>query len=154
MSYPHIKSAYIMLRALKVLSYKNAILTISPYIETHNANEEMREIIYQLFNTDAATADHLIAMKKGGKKTVDNIIGLCKGCNQLKSAKSISTWYSLHLGVRHNFINQIYVIDKMSKQGQIEGYENWAHDIAEQMFESTRGKYDIRKDFPKKEGKE
>jgi hypothetical protein len=114
-----------------------------------NPKAELAETIYEIFNMDAATADHLNAMKKGGANTIYNMIGLCRACNIQKGSKSVNSWYTTHPGVRKNLLPHMKVVDKMSKDGIISGYEDWATQIAEQMYDSTHGKYDIRNEFIK-----
>ncbi len=146
LSYPKISAAYSLFRSLDILAYKATVLSSPNFIE-HNPKAELAETLYELFNMDAATADHLIAAKKGGAKTPDNMIGLCRSCNYLKGSKSVNTWYTYHPDVRKNFYNHVKVVDNMSKDGIIKGYEDWARQIAEKMYKETNKRFDIRNEL-------
>ncbi len=148
LSSPNIVAIYSLLRSLNRLSYRAKVLTRPPFMQP-NPKAELAETIYELFNMDAATADHLNAAKKGGANTIYNMVGLCRGCNIQKGSKSVNSWYITHPGVRRNFLSHMKVVDKMSKDGIISGYEDWAKQIAEQMYNGTNGKYDIRDEFNK-----
>ena len=105
--------------------------------------------MFNFFKTDVATGDFLLASKKGGKGLKENLIGLCKGCNNMKSNKGVEAWYTQVLSVRKNFRKQLHVIDEMAKSGKIEGYDDWAKSISNAMYTLTRGRYDIRDEFDK-----
>ena len=94
-----------------------------------------------------ATVDHLIPGSKGGEGDKYNLIGLCKHCNKLKSHKEVRNWIAENKKAVENIRKQLLVIDKMAKSGQIEGYDDWAKNIALKIYESTSGKYDLREDF-------
>ena len=105
-------------------------------------------IMYKIFTADIATGDHLIARARGGDDSTDNIIGLCKACNRIKSRSSASTWYFNNPTVDRNLSRQLKIIDGMAKSKRISGYDNWAHNIAEVMYEATHGVFDVRELYP------
>lgn len=110
-------------------------------------NDYIRNIAYNLFASDTATADHLIAYNQGGEGSRYNLIGLCKACNKLKSDKSVIAWYDQHTMVKRNLPKQLEVIDEMARYGELDGYDDWASGIAKTMYDETKGKCDIRDMF-------
>ena len=140
------KAAYKLLTDLKEVAHINSISKISEYDE--NDKDEIYSIVFKIFRSNVATADHLVAAVNGGDSSKDNLIGLCKGCNTLvKSKKNIYSWYSQNYNVRTNLRKQLHIIDDMAKAGQLEGYNDWAKKIAQTMYENTYRKYDIREEF-------
>ena len=110
--------------------------------------DEIYTILFKIFSSNSATGDHLVARSNGGIDTKENTVGLCKACNQMKSKSNPNVWYFSNPGVEHNLPRQLMVIDSMAKKGQLEGYENWAHNIATIMAKETRGKLDLRELYP------
>jgi hypothetical protein len=104
-------------------------------------------IVFNIFKTNIATADHLLATSKGGSESTDNLIGLCKTCNKIKSQKDVKTWIIDNKRVAKNIEKQLKVIDKMAKNKQIEGFDDWAEKISQKIYIMTEGKIDIRKEF-------
>lgn len=137
------KGIYSLLSDLKTIAYKMSL--IQPVSQYDNDDKDpVFTILFNLFKSDVATADYLVATKKGGKGSKDNLIGLCKGCNTLKNNKGVSAWYAQHINVRKNFHKHLEVVNEMAKEGIIEGYDDWAASIAQSMYELTRERYDIR----------
>ena len=140
------KSVYVLLNDLRTVAYRSSL--IMPNDKYNNSDKNpVFTLLFNMFKSDVATGDLLIAAKKGGKTSKDNQVGLCKGCNNLKSNKSVEAWYTQVLSVRKNFRNQLHIIDNMAKEGLLEGYDDWARTIAETMYEATRGRYDLRDEF-------
>ncbi len=104
-------------------------------------------VVFNIFKTNIATADHLLATSKGGSESTDNLIGLCKTCNKIKSQKDVKTWIIDNKRVAKNIEKQLKVIDKMAKNKQIEGFDDWAEKISQKIYIMTEGKIDIRKEF-------
>ena len=129
---------------LRLLSYKNSLSKT----EDRNAQQDkdaFYTIVYNIFKPSVATVDHLVAMSRGGASDKYNYIGLCKPCNSiLKSRSDIYHWYQRVSGVRKHMHKQLGVIDKMAKEGNLEGYEDWASVIAQKMYDETLGRYDVR----------
>ena len=132
---------------LRVLSYKNSLSKT----EDRNAQSDKDDfytIVYNIFKPSVATVDHLVAMSRDGTSDKYNYIGLCKPCNSiLKSKSNIYHWHQRVYGVRKHMHKQLEVIDKMAKEGKLEGYDDWASVIAQKMYEGTFGKYDLRHRF-------
>lgn len=142
------KPVFVLLNDLKLIAYKSATIDVDTQFDNSD-KDKIFTLLFNMFKFDVATADHLHAVKKGGIKKKENLIGLCRGCNSLKSNKSVEGWYTQTYPVRINLRKQLQVVDEMAKNGLIEGFENWANGIAEDMYNSTRGKYDIRNEFKK-----
>ena len=140
------KSVYVLLNDLRTVAYRSSLIMPNDKYENADKNPVFT-LLFNMFKSDVATGDLLIAAKKGGKISKDNQVGLCKGCNNLKSNKSVEAWYTQVLSVRKNFRNQLRIIDNMAKEGLLEGYDDWARTIAETMYEATRGRYDLRDEF-------
>lgn len=137
------KGVYVLLDDMKKVAYKTTLVRQNNTYE--NADKDpVFTILFNLFKSDVATADYLVAAKKGGKSTKDNIVGLCKGCNSLKNNKGVAAWYAQNLNVRKNFHKHLDVVDAMAKDKLIEGYDGWAREIADKMYELTHSRYDIR----------
>lgn len=142
----NIKSISTLLRDFAILNYKyQMVYPIGRDIKTKN--DYIRNIAYNLFASDTATADHLIAYNQGGEGSRYNLIGLCKACNKLKSDKSVIAWYDQHTMVKRNLPKQLEVIDEMARYGELDGYDDWASGIAKTMYDETKGKCDIRDMF-------
>jgi len=140
------KSIIILISDINKICYKASLINVNKMYNA-NDNEEIYTILFNLFKSDVATANHLIAPAKGGKNDKSNLIALCKSCSTLKRNKSVKSWYSQNIDVRKNFLKQIKTINDMSKEGKIEGFDDWAKDISQTMYENTNHIYDIRKNF-------
>lgn len=140
------KVIYMLLNDLKTVAYRSSL--IMPNDKYDNADKNpVFTLLFNMFKSNVATGDLLVAAKKGGRASKDNQVGLCKGCNNLKSNKSVEAWYTQVLSVRKNFRTQLHVINEMAKEGLLHGYDDWAKGIAETMYEQTRGRYDLRDEF-------
>lgn len=140
------KGVYMLLNDMKTIAYKSLIIT--PNDKYDNSDKSpLFTLLFNIFKTDVATGDLLMPLKKGGSQSKDNIIGLCKGCNLIKSNKGVEAWYTQLLSIRKNFRKQLHVIDGIAKDGKLKGFDSWAKDIAVSMYSLTRGRYDIRDEF-------
>lgn len=137
------KAVYVLLDDLRKIAFINSLSKYSE-LDQKCDKDPVETIVFNMFKTDVFTVDHLVSMAKGGSRTKDNLIGLCKYCNTLKSEKGVRAWYVENFDVRRNFHKQLLVVDDMAKKGLLEGYDSWASDIAQKMYELTYGKYDIR----------
>lgn len=137
------KPIYVLLEDLKRVAYMNSLAKINEYSDQID-KDPAYTIVYNIFKADVATGDHFIAAYNGGEGDKENLIGLCKACNFLKGRKSAATWFSQNHTVRQNFHKQLLVVDQMSQDGLIEGYEGWAKRRAEQLYELSNGLYDKR----------
>lgn len=140
------KSTSVLLYDLNKICYKNTLTRPNGYYD-NNDNDAVHTVLFNMFKSDVATADHLIAAAKGGDNSKDNLIALCKTCNNLKSNIGVGSWYSQHYNVRKNFLNQLKVIDNMAKSGELKGFDDWAKNIAQTMYEQTNHIYDKRSEF-------
>ena len=140
------KALYVLCTDLKEVAYKYGLIK---EIETDSLDKDkIYSIVFKLFKFDVATADHLVAASKEGHKSSDNLIGLCKGCNSIvKANKSVHSWFSQNYYVRFNLRKQLHTINNMAKEGLIDGYDDWAKNMADKMYELTGHKYDIRDEF-------
>ena len=140
------KNIIVLISDIHRVCYKASLVAINNSYNIDD-NDALYTILFNLFKSDVATADHLIALMKGGDCSKDNLIGLCKGCNSLKSNKSVKSWYTQDIDVRKNFLPQLMVIDKMAKKGEITGFDDWAKHISQTMYEKTDKAFDLRKYF-------
>ena len=145
------KSTYIFLEDLKKVAYKYS-LTQPNFISIRSEQKLLHTIVFNLFKSDVMTADHLDAMALGGDNSKYNIVGLCKGCNTLKGRKSINSWFSQILNVRKNFDRHLMFVDQMAKDGIITGFDDWAFNIAQKVYDATHKKFDMRYLFENKKG--
>ncbi len=140
------KIVYKLLTDLKEVASIHSISEV--YEHDKNDKDEIYTILFKIFKMQLATADHLVAASIGGENSKNNLIGLCKSCNsKVKSRKQVKSWYKQNVEMRRNLPIQMSIIDKMAKYGLIEGYDDWAKNIANKMYELTEGKYDIRDKF-------
>ena len=140
------KGVYMLLNDMKTIAYKSTMIFPNDKYDNDDKSP-LYTLLFNIFKTDVATAGHLVAPKKGGDNSKENTIGLCKGCNVIKSNKSVEAWYTQLLPIRVNFRKHLHVIDEMSKSGKIEGYEDWAKHVADSMYALTRGRYNLRDEF-------
>jgi len=137
------KSTYIFLEDLKKIAYKYNI-TQPNLLSGRTDKNLLHTTIFNLFKASVGTGDHLDALALGGSSDKYNMVGLCKACNNLKGRKSINSWFSQNINVRKNFDKHLLIVDKMSKDGIIFGYEDWAKTIADKVYKSTYGRFDMR----------
>ena len=138
---------YTILNKLRILTYKNSLVKPNEF-DLVKDKDSVQKILFNLFKSDIGTADHLIAATKGGSNTTDNIIGLCRTCNTVvKGKKKPYSWITQNPDVRIYLPQQLSVIHKMSKDGDIEGYDNWAKGIADVLYDLTYNKFDVRDKF-------
>ncbi len=134
---------YTFLNKIKIICNKNTIVKYNEQ-DMQKDKDPLQTIIYKIFNSDLATADHLVAKKKGGENNKNNMIGLCKFCNQvIKGGKQIFPWLIQNPKARIYFPLQLRTINDMAKRGELEGYEDWAQNIIDLVKEETRGKFDF-----------
>lgn len=136
---------YSVLNNLKIICFENSITKLNGY-DSERDKDPIKSIVFKIFNSSTATADHLVARAKGGDSGKDNIIGLCKSCNKVvKGNKSLYSWIIQNSETRVNLPNHVHVIDEMYKRGLLdEGYSNWAKSIAEKVYLLTYNKLDFR----------
>jgi len=138
---------YNFLTSFMKLCYSNGLCKISKEDERID-NNPLKTIVFKIFASNIGTSDHFVAAIKGGGKTKDNLIGLCKTCNIIKGQKTVNAWFKNNpTNIKQNFLKQLQVIDVMSKYGLIEDYDDWAKNRAEDMFKLTLGKCDLREYF-------
>ncbi len=140
------KTLCVFVDDLRRIAYKYSLIR---FFENRDINDkdEVHSIVFNMFKSNVATADHLVAASKGGENSKENLVGLCKGCNNLKNKKSVASWYTQNFLVRVNFLKQLQVIDEMAKSGMLPGYENWARDVARRIYTLTYGRFDLRSNF-------
>lgn len=141
-----VKPIFSLLRDVKNISYRHQIAK-SNNEGIFPDKDGVYTILFNLFKFNVATADHLVANNKGGEKSKDNLIGLCKCCNTAKAQVAPNNWYTDNKKVGENLKKQMLIIDRMAKNGDIEGYDDWAKDISQKLYELTYGRLDLRKDF-------
>jgi 5-methylcytosine-specific restriction endonuclease McrA len=39
--------------------------------------------------------DHIVALSKGGTQDIDNVVPVCRPCNQSKGSKDLRVWLNL-----------------------------------------------------------
>lgn len=138
---------YTILNKLRIISYKNSLVKPNEF-DLAKDKDSVQTILFNLFKSDLGTADHFLAATKGGNNTKDNIIGLCRTCNTVvKGKKKVPSWIGQNPEVRIHLPEHLSVVDKMSKDGVIEGYDTWAKSIADALYELTYNKFDIRDKF-------
>lgn len=138
---------YSLCSKLKKIGYINSLVKPNELDALQDKNQ-FHTITFNIFKPDFATVDHLLARSKNGEATKNNLIGLCKACNNIaKGQKHVLSWFNNNPAIKYNFIKQLEDIDGMAKRGEIEGYDDWAKTIADNMYQLTRGKYDIRDKF-------
>ncbi len=134
---------YTFLNKIKIICNKNSIVKYNDF-DVEKDKDPLQTIIYKIFNSNLATADHLVARKKGGEATIDNMIGLCKQCNTIvKGGKDVFPWMIQNPTSRQYLPEQLRVIKKMAKRGEIENFDHWAENVAERIKKETRGKFDF-----------
>jgi spore coat protein CotF len=138
---------YTLLNNLKVACAKNSIVQVN-HLDERDDNDEIYTILFKIFNSNGATADHLVAVSNGGDGEKDNLIGLCKTCNKtIKGKKQVFSWMVQNKSVYPNLLKQLRVINKMAKKGKIEGYDTWAKDVSQAIYDLSYNKFDMRKEF-------
>ncbi len=134
---------YTFLNKIKIICNKNTLVKYNEQ-DMQKDKDPLQTIIYKMFNSDLATADHLVAKKKGGDADRNNIIGLCKFCNKIiKGGKQIFPWLVQNPKTIINLPLQLQTINDMAKRGELEDYDDWAQNIIELVKEETRGKFDF-----------
>ncbi len=141
-----VKPIFSFLRDIKNISYRHQIAR-SNDSGSFSDKDGVYTILFNLFKFNVATADHLVANVKGGEKNKDNLIGLHKCCNYVKSQVGVNNWYTEDKRIGENLKKQLTVIDEMAKNGDLEGYDDWAKNISQKLYDLTYGRLDLRKDF-------
>ena len=143
-----VKAIYAFTTRIKhiILSHR---ITSTEIKQSKRKEDPIYTLVFNIFKMNVATADHLHATSKGGDDSIDNLIALCKTCNKIKSKKDVRTWIIDNKRVKNNIANQMHVIDKMAKSREIEGFDNWAINISNKLYELSEGKIDLREEFKK-----
>lgn len=144
-TYP-VKPIYTLIKHLKSIAYKNLYASQQDKYK-YNDKDEIYSMLFRLFRQNVATADHLVPEIKGGEGDKYNLIGLCKCCNKTKSKKDVNNWYSENKRLADNLKKQLTVVDNMAKTGKITGYDDWAKNISQKVYELTYHRLDLREDF-------
>lgn len=141
-----VKAIYAFNTAIKQIIFAHRITT-NENLLIGKPEDPVFTIVFNIFKTSIATADHLHANSKGGSDTKDNLIGLCKTCNRIKSKKDVRTWIIDNNRIKRNIERQMHIVDGMAKSGQIDGFDSWAKDISQTLYELSEGKIDLREQF-------
>lgn len=136
----NMKAFYALLKDFRTIAYKSTLVHF-PEIEYNTDKDKVYTLMFNLFKSDVATVDHLVPMSKGGEKSKDNLIALCKGCNTIKSNKNVKSWFFSDYNIRKNLKKQLDAIDKLAKEGHIQGYDDWASDTAKNINTLTDGAF-------------
>ena len=72
---------------------------------------------------DEPTKDHILALKKGGRLSPDNIIPCCRTCNSSKNDRNLEEWYKEQPFFDRRRLLKIYdyvkFISELSKMGDM-----------------------------------
>lgn len=72
---------------------------------------------------DEPTKDHILALKKGGQLSPDNIIPCCRTCNSSKNDRNLEEWYKEQSFFDRRRLSKIYdyvkFISELSKMGDL-----------------------------------
>ncbi len=139
-----VNGVFNFIRLFKVIAHRHLNMTKLEEPNFMTDKDPVYTILFNIFKFDVATADHLVPNSKGGAKSKDNLIGLCKICNRIKSEKDVDNWLKGNKRIEKNLARQMQIVDQMAKEGKIEGYDTWAKDIAEQIYELTYHRVDLR----------
>ena len=139
-----VKGVFNFIRLFKVIAHRHLNMTSFNEENFKQDKDPVYTILFNIFKFDVATADHLVPNSKGGAKSKDNLIGLCKICNRIKSGKDVDNWLKGNKRIEKNLARQMEIVDQMAKSGQIQGYDTWAKDISEQIYELTYHRIDLR----------
>lgn len=139
-------SYFVFINDLKTICFENSMVKPNKYdIETDK--NPLDSVVFKLFRADVATADHIVAYNKDGENSKDNLLGLCRVCNVLKSDINLMSWLKQNNESKDNILNQLIIVNNMAKSGLIEGYNDWAKTVADKLYKGSYHTYDIRENF-------
>ncbi|MBD5402814.1 hypothetical protein HDR58_08450 [bacterium] len=142
--YDHIPKAVYMLTAdLKKVCFENTIAKPNEF-DIQKDKNPLVSVIFSIFKADVATVDHMYPLDKQGENSIYNYFGLCKMCNVLKSNLSPLSWMNQNPEVITYFPQQMKVVDQLSSQGLIQGYDDWSEKVAQNLYEHTLHYFDLR----------
>jgi hypothetical protein len=117
--------------------------------KTEKYGSEMQAFVRNMFNMSAHTMDHSEAKSRGGDNALNNLIGMCHSCNTGKATHDIGYWAMVNPEMKRNTIKNLKRIDELAKQGKLDGYENYATNVSENLYNISYGTFDIRYAFNK-----
>lgn len=118
-----------------------------PFSKIEFAGSAMQAFVRSMFNMSVHTMDHIEAKSLNGDNSLNNLIGMCHSCNTEKGILNIRYWKSVHPEMKFNTIKNLRIINNLAKNGKLEGYDNYAKDVSEHIYEVTEGAIDVRRPF-------
>lgn len=93
----------------------------------------LKYVISTIITKAVATKDHLQASHLGGSDNKENLVVMCKDCNNEKGTDDFKYFVKHHGQFKHNFVKYLAEVKKLVQTGQLEGYDTYIHDIIQHI---------------------
>lgn len=124
------------------LSEEYAVYPVDTVVE--KLNSPTKVIVQNIIRESVATKDHVIAKKKAGTNDKENLIVLCKCCNQSKGSADFYNWLMRNKYAEKNLSNYFRAINEKIKNGEIEPeYKDYLKELQINLFEISKGQFDV-----------
>lgn len=94
-----------------------------------NYDSFTKYVISTVITKAVATKDHLQASNLGGSNGKENLVVMCKDCNNEKGTDDFIYFLKHHGQFKHNFVKYLKKVNELVKSGSLTGYDNYIHDI-------------------------
>lgn len=108
---------------------------------------ELKVILQDIIKMSVATKDHVVARDKDGTNDLNNLIVLCKDCNQDKTNFDFKYWIHRHPEMKENLNNYArFITDKIHENVLSENYFAYLEELSDYINRITDGEIEIQYD--------
>lgn len=108
---------------------------------------ELKVILQDILKMSVATIDHVVARDKDGTNEMNNLIVLCKDCNQAKTNFDFKYWLYRRLEMKENLNKYAqFIADKINEKVLSENYLSYLEELSEYVYDITDNETEIQYD--------
>lgn len=105
----------------------------------------LKVILQEIMGKAVATKDHFISRQKQGKEETNNIIVLCKDCNNYKGSSEVFSWAKTRKNAKNNMQKYFNYIAKKVQDGELDmSYEKYLLNLQYNANKFSKGILDIK----------
>ncbi|CCY63767.1 unknown [Clostridium sp. CAG:967] len=142
------RTEYINLVKIPVKNLLVVQTNLFPIADTaEKYKSELKVILQDIIKMSVATKDHVVARDKDGTNDLNNLIVLCKDCNQDKTNFDFKYWIHRHPEMKENLNNYArFITDKIHENVLSENYFAYLEELSDYINRITDGEIEIQYD--------